>query len=176
MVVNEIYPDSMVNNIEKRFATLKIAKPPLGTIYATPTPPLSSSSSSSSPLSLPVPASATPESLLTIHTETLEIIDKFVGTRVLEKGVVEIYSPLLASGQLHQHKHYSLQELTQIISSHLYNLPKSSSSSSTSAANPAAASPIGKIFTFLVETKLTFDLRTNKIIHWNYEILAAHVA
>jgi hypothetical protein len=142
MLVNEIFPDSNVKNIEKRIATIKlptITKPSFH-------PP--------------------PE----VTTETVEIIDKFVGTRVLDKAAVDIYLQIVQSDLIKENTVYSLSELSQILATKLYSdeLP------AIGQPLPQQSTALGRVVTFITETKLTFDLRTNKIVVWDYSILAVH--
>lgn len=145
MLVNEIFPDSNVKNIEKRIATIKLPTNMKPSFHPTPQ----------------------------VTTETVEIIDKFVGTRVLDKAAVDIYHQIIESNMIKMEKEYSLSELSQILSSKLYSdelTPLTQTSSSSSDQSNA----LGRVVTFITETKLTFDLLTNKIILWDYNILAVH--
>jgi hypothetical protein len=194
MLVNEYYPDSMVKPVERRIATVKLPKSlsssgvmnlkesektyssgpsdplvapfDLRSSSSTPTtvtPPSSSSSSSS--------ASATPLTDATPLTETIEIIDKFVGTRVIEKPLIVVFRELINESLL-------LPSLTVTNISDLLNnkltdrlTPKQEYTSNDKYA-PLYENK--KFYSILTETKLTFSLKTNKITHWNYSILAVH--
>jgi hypothetical protein len=140
ILISEIFPDSMWKFIEKRTATFKM-----------PTSSLSSSASS------PTPPST---------TEVVEIIDKFSGTRVLDKPAIAFYKQILEEGLIQPHRPYSVLELTQIIGTKLCDAEVAPTASSTSSIG------LGQEVTFITETSFTFDLQTNKILIWNYNILA----
>jgi hypothetical protein len=160
MLTNEICPDSALQSIEKRLATFKLP------------------STNSSGVLPAHPSQSQHQQQPVITTETVEFIDKYTGTRVFNKTAFDIYFSLLKDGTIKSNTQYSLNELTDIINSKLHGaVPSSSSSSSpTSPILPLTTSDFssrsGIEVTYIVESDLTFDLQTNKVIVCNYRVLA----
>jgi hypothetical protein len=131
MICNEIFPDSVLKNISKRIASFKHPKPP--------------------------PGSGLPETP-PVTTEIIEFIDKFSGTKVMDRIVVEVFGRLANDGTI-ENPLLTVAEINQLVHDIFY-----------SSGNPYASEEI--VCSFISETALTFDLYTNKIIRWNYSILA----
>jgi hypothetical protein len=188
MLVNEYYPDSMVKPVERRIATVKLPKSLSSsgvmnlkesekTYSSGPNDPLvapfelRSSSSTPTAVTPPPSSSSSSSASATPLTETIEIIDKFVGTRVIEKPLIVVFRELINENLL-------LPSLTVTNISDLLNnkltdrlTPKQQYTSNDKYA-PLYENK--KFYSILTETKLTFLLKTNKITHWNYSILAVH--
>jgi hypothetical protein len=139
MILNEIFPDSVLKAMEKRIASIK-----------TPNPPYHGA------LHIPIPQ---------VTTETIEIIDKFTGTRILDKPVVEIFANFVQEGRLHSQ--LTVPEISQMLYDTLYGQQRAANS-------PRNAAAPDKVFTFITETSLVFDLQTNKILRWGYTVLAVN--
>jgi hypothetical protein len=134
MICNEIFPDSVLKNIAKRIASFKHPKPPPG---------------SGLPETPPTP----------VTTEIIEFIDKFSGTKVMDRVVVEVFGRLAKDGIIESNPFLTVPEIIQLVHDIFY-----------SSGNPYASEET--VCSFISETALTFDLYTNKIIRWNYSILA----
>jgi hypothetical protein len=163
MLSNEICPDSSLQNIEKRLATFKLPSTNSSGTFANGPAHTSQAQQQQNPV---------------ITTEAVEFIDKYTGTRVFNKTAFDIYFSLLKDGTIKSNTQYSLGELSDIINSKLHGVLPSSSSSSSPASPilPLTTSDFssrsGIEVTYIVESDLTFDLQTNKVIVCNYRVLA----
>jgi hypothetical protein len=181
ILVNETYPDSSIKLVEKRIATMKESKPP----------PISSASSSSGNDSLHTSVSMNSmnsggsqgsnnsgeqkqqsqpqiqQETITFPTETVEIIDKFTGTRVLERPIVNTFADIIKTG-IFSTPNLTLPQVLNVIHAKLYSLEQEQP---TVVANGFEC---GKFYEILMETRLTYNINTNKMIEWTYTILAVH--
>jgi hypothetical protein len=146
MLGNEVFPDAMMKFIEKRVATFKM-----------PTSPNPSKSSSDSRSDTPA-----------VTTEVIEVIDKFTGTRVLDKPTIGTFKQIVEEGKIQTDRVYTVAELYQIVATKLLDENTIPTALSTTSIG------LGQEVTFITETSWTFDLQTNKILIWNYSILATH--
>ncbi len=139
MLISLVYPDSMVKNIEKRIATIKTSNPPPQFPLGYSMPPVE------------------------VTSETVEIIDKFTGTRVFESPIITVFNELLKLDMImNPPPDLSVPMISQLLNSILYNGDSSSIQGSSD----------GKTYHIITETKLKFDLVSNKIIEWTYTIVA----
>jgi hypothetical protein len=155
MLANEIFPDVIVKNIEKRVASFKL-----------PTPPKPNSLTTSVSTSSFQQETTTDSTIVT--TEVIEMIDRYTGTRVLDKPLIAFYHQILQEGLIRSDRPYTISELSQIISAKIAEENTSPTSSTTSSVG------LGQEVTFLTENSVTFDMQTNKIVMWSYNILAVH--
>jgi hypothetical protein len=186
ILVNETYPDSSIKLVEKRIATIKESKPPSSASPPSSSTPilhtsvsLNSMSSGGSQGSASVgeqkqaaqspshpPQPQQPETN-TFPTETVEIIDKFTGTRVLERPIVNTFADIIKTG-IFSTPNLTLPQILNVIHAKLYSLEQEQP---TVVANGFEC---GKFYEILMETRLTYNLQSNKMIEWTYTILAVH--
>lgn len=153
MLMSEMYPDSLSQNIERRIASIKASRNPASPVET-------AYFGFSEPVAL--------ESDLLI--ETVENIDKFTGTRVFHQPVVTIFRELLSEGVLNS-PFLLIPDLTTIITNKLYEHQHLHHQMQQRGFSTEESEE--KVYTFITESCLTFDLTTNKIIQWNYNILAS---
>lgn len=155
LLLHEIYPDSIIQNIEKRVATIK-------------SPSKSTQNSFDETDGGKSSGVIAKKEAFTPQIETVENIDKFAGTRVLPQPVFVLYQEILSTGILN-HTFLTLPMIISFITDKIqqkYQLIKSCFSDSGVAHE--------RLFTFITETNLTFDLPSNRITCWSYNILACH--
>eukprot|EP01040_Poterioochromonas_malhamensis_P001751 gene1751-1860_t len=137
MLIHQIFPDSMTKNLDKRIASFKHPKPPVTAV---------------SSVSQDVPA---------VTRETVEIIDKFTGTKAFQSPFSPIFAELLKSELfIDPPADLTAPMVEQMLNNILY----------TTESNYGTDN--GKIHILITETKLEFDLITNKIISWTHTLLA----
>mmetsp|Transcript_22177 Transcript_22177/g.24182 ORF Transcript_22177/g.24182 Transcript_22177/m.24182 type:complete len:276 (+) Transcript_22177:43-870(+) len=137
MLIHQIFPDSMTKNLDKRIASFKHPKPPATAV---------------SSVSQDVPA---------VTRETVEIIDKFTGTKAFQSPFSPIFAELLKSELfVDPPADLTAPMVEQMLNNILY----------TTESNYGTDN--GKIHILITETKLEFDLITNKIISWTHTLLA----
>jgi len=133
-LISLVYPDSMVRNLEKRISR-----------FAQPKPPVSS-------VSQDVPA---------VTRETVELIDKFTGTKAFQSPIATLFTEFMKSDLfVDPTADITAPMVAQILNNLLY----------TNESN--CTNENGKIHVLITETKLEFDLITNKVISWTYTLLA----
>ncbi len=134
MLISQIFPDSMVKNLDKRISR-----------FAQPKPPVSSVSQD-----LPV-----------VTRETVELIDKFTGTKAFQSPIASLFAEFMKSDLfVDPTADITAPVVAQILNNLLY----------TNESN--CTNENGKIHVLITETKLEFDLITNKVISWTYTLLA----
>eukprot|EP01040_Poterioochromonas_malhamensis_P001752 gene1752-1863_t len=132
-LISLVYPDSMVRNLEKRISRFAQPKPPV-------------------PSQVPIPP---------VTRETVEMIDKFTGTRVFHSPLMTVFGEFLKLQALNNPSdELTAPIISQMLSGILYT--------NESTLHPSE----GKIYHLITETKLEFDLITNKVISWTYTLLA----
>ena len=132
-LISQIFPDSMIKNLDKRISRFAQPKPPI-------------------PSQVPIPP---------VTTETVEMIDKFTGTRVFHSRMMSVFDEFLQLlAVANDPDELTAPIVSQMLSGILYT--------NESTLHPSE----GKIHVLITETKLEFDLITNKVISWTYTILA----
>jgi hypothetical protein len=164
MLANEIFPDVIVKNIEKRVASFKLPSPAKPNSVTTS---LSISSFQQEQETDSSSVSNTNNNKSIVTTEVIEMIDRYTGTRVLDKPLIAFYHQILQEGLIRSDRPYTISELSQIISTKIAEENTTPTSSTTSVG-------LGQEVTFLTENSVTFDMQTNKIVMWSYNILAVH--
>ncbi len=137
MLIHQIFPDSMTKNLDKRIASFKHPKPPVTAV------------------------SSGAQDIPAVTRETVEIIDKFTGTKAFQSPFSPIFAELLKSDLfVDPPADLTAPMVEQILNNLLY----------TTESNYGTDN--GKIHILITETKLEFDLITNKVISWTHTLLA----
>jgi hypothetical protein len=182
VLLHEYYPDSFVTNLTNRFSTVKSAVKSLNereVECSTPLRPRVAVPSSNND-------STTCKGLIN-NVEIVEFVDKYVGGSMVAIPFEELCLKLFNSNLRSKDASSLSLSIVNLINDNLHpssmlaamegsneeSKEKVKESSFVSSAS-VYESVKGKLFSFITETSLTFNLNTNKINEWKYDVLASH--